>query len=453
MAQLSDEFHEIRSGTSDEFKGQTACAFRTTLESVATKIHDVPKITDKVSLIFSIHKDRLDSIQKEADAALARAQTHWNERNDATSDKIEYGRQLRIIDEQLACVTDPDSESSLLSSRSYTVQCLSDAESRRSKAEDALDESRREWDSLRGRECDLNEQTAQALRSVELWSLADPGWWEKVVSWVKEGVFGFLELLHELCDWIDDKLFWIAVGVLAVALILAVVVSGGAALALLAAVIPILVKAAMATAVVKASSTVIRKLGGDEDVTWSDVGWDLGGVGLAFLGGPAAKGLGRGVSKVAPSVTRMAGTGTKQIVRSADRLARKPYSHSHMQEMYRIYSVGRGRTARAIYQNVTNRIPRRHPLPDKVRRVKIRDKTLDERWQRNVRDVRFKPGIGDSSRLLDQGDLGLKSSVMILQRDSGSAVSSATYDRVSRKIDPNVVELHQPVLVPCQLEN
>ena len=197
MMQIKSEFLSISSGQSSEFSGEASHAFGQQLDDVSVSIQHVPSVADQISNILLEHQQYLEDLAREADSALARAESHWNRRRQADDDVTFQQSRLRSIDDQLDALggkepcfaTDlvlPDSQRTqrirLINQRVDVEYDLASSRSDLRQADEALDDSGREWENLREREQRLNEHTSKRLEGVELWSLADPGLFEQLLS-------------------------------------------------------------------------------------------------------------------------------------------------------------------------------------------------------------------------------------------------------------------------------
>ena len=113
---------------------------------------------------------------------MARAESHWDEKQDAVSDKQRYHNQLQSIRDQLACLSPANEHSRelLLDDQEYKSELLESADRREEQAEERLDEISSEWERIREEETEQDEQTATHLRSIDLGPLVDPGFWERI---------------------------------------------------------------------------------------------------------------------------------------------------------------------------------------------------------------------------------------------------------------------------------
>lgn len=224
---LSEDLHEIRLGESEGFAGEAADSFRGAIGEIFIALTDVPIIAKTISNIFRNHSNSLENIKREARSALARAQTHWNDKERAEQEIDSCRHRLRSIDEQLSALAsscDPsadDARDYLYTRRTAVSGQLNHARRDFASAKGRLEDSRGDWDRIRRDEDDLNEHTKLRLGGVELWSLTDRGnFFTEAASNIFEGIAGALEViwnyisekvLEQLFHFLDKLLDWLDV--------------------------------------------------------------------------------------------------------------------------------------------------------------------------------------------------------------------------------------------------
>ena len=197
---LSEELKEIRLGESEGFAGEAANSLQGIIGEIYISLSDVPRIATDISDIFRDHGTSLAAIKREARSALARAQTHWNAKTQAEHDIDSCRSSLRSLESQISALDgshDPsadDARARLETRRASVSGQLDHARRDLATAENRLDDSRRDWDRIRGEEDELNEHTKNRLNGVELWSLTDTG------NFITEGASNFFEGLAEALE-------------------------------------------------------------------------------------------------------------------------------------------------------------------------------------------------------------------------------------------------------------
>ena len=203
---LSDDLHEIRMGQCEGFAGEAANSFHSVIGKIYTSLSDVPLVAQNISIIFRDHSTSLTELRKEAESALARAKTRWNDKCQAENDINHCRGQLRSLSSQISALEgscDPmadDTRGRLLSYHTDLGGQLSSAQRRLKIANNRLDDSRREYDRIRSNEDELNEATKNRIDNLALWSLTDTG------NFITEGVANFFAGLADALDGIWDYL-------------------------------------------------------------------------------------------------------------------------------------------------------------------------------------------------------------------------------------------------------
>lgn len=206
---LNDDLRELRIGEAAAFQGKAASAFGNQIKSICGALGDVPIVASSISGVFRRHSSDLRALRKEAGAALARAETRWNDKRQAESDISTCESLLQSISRQLSALSGDDSPGAaserahLRSRQSSERYQLGRAKKQRENANDRLDYSRSEWDKLRQEEDTLNDATSKLLLSLELRSLADPSNWEKLKNSIGDFFVGIGEFASALLESIE----------------------------------------------------------------------------------------------------------------------------------------------------------------------------------------------------------------------------------------------------------
>ncbi len=220
--------------------------------------HDLPPVFASLASAFSHHHTRLSDLETEAAAALARANTRWRALQTARDDFAEADGALTAINAQIASLQGATDEASAaqLEELQGQLPALQSARGGKSSAvtdaEGDLDDSRTEYRAFATAESELVGETRQAIKDIDLKDLEDPGWLEDKLRDIGEFFTDiadnlakafealingeFLDALHHLSDALNGILMALAVIVIAVVVVIAVFATGGAALALLAAI-------------------------------------------------------------------------------------------------------------------------------------------------------------------------------------------------------------------------
>lgn len=209
---LKHDLRDVRVGGSEDFRGDAANAFAAQIRSISGVLNDVPIVASRISRVFRNHSHELGRLRKEAGAALARAETRWNNKRRAEWDISSHGSNLRSIERQLSALSGDDdpgaaSERARLQSRQSNVRYqLGRARHRQNEAKDQLDDSRGEWERLRRDEDRLNDRTAKSLVDLELSSLADPGLIREGLDKLGDWYEGLCEALTAIWESISEEL-------------------------------------------------------------------------------------------------------------------------------------------------------------------------------------------------------------------------------------------------------
>ncbi|WP_419552122.1 hypothetical protein [Candidatus Poriferisodalis sp.] len=221
---LGDELGTIRFGQNEGFTGQASSAFHVAIGECAEALHAVPSVSLNISDIFSDHQRNLEALHQAAESALARARTNWNRKLETESDIGTHGQSLRAIAQQISALEGIPTASAglqqLRSRQAHVAGLLDDARSGLRTANDLVQDSAREWDTLRNQEEDLNEHTSGRLGAVELWALKDPWhehfqrtWQTLTVVWeaISELVVDLAAALYTVLNYILDVLDFVGI--------------------------------------------------------------------------------------------------------------------------------------------------------------------------------------------------------------------------------------------------
>ena len=185
---LETDLRSIASGTSRDFRGDAADAFRKSLTDLTPALREVPDIAHQVERIFCDHKNQLIQLQGAADSAVARAETRWNEQQRADSIHDYASGDLRSVRLQLFWTLDDADRTRLECRREDLEHDVAVARARLNRANDNWEESEAKIENLAKDEEDLNERTANDLERVDVGVLADPGWLEKLIDFAVDAV-------------------------------------------------------------------------------------------------------------------------------------------------------------------------------------------------------------------------------------------------------------------------
>lgn len=205
-----EQFNRITSdGGVSQLQGQAATAFERFVDEVAGSLGDLPGVADEAAAVFRKHADDLVDLRDEVDRALVRAQTNWTEQIRLKRELVQADRRLeqlqRQIDELPSDAADPTAatqRTGLDTDRTTAGRESSSLSTGLGNVEDALAGIRREWTGFHRREAELRSHTRQALDSIELGDLKDPGHFKAFA----EGAFAFVmnvTMMDELLDFID----------------------------------------------------------------------------------------------------------------------------------------------------------------------------------------------------------------------------------------------------------
>ncbi|MCB0965475.1 MAG: hypothetical protein KDB37_01455 [Ilumatobacter sp.] len=255
---VADEFARVRqSGELGELEGQAARQLVTFVTKVHSRLDDVPGVFRTLHDVLDHHATELKALEKRAADALAVANTRWNAVETAESERDSAQSALSLIQGQIRALDwsteDPevvDAERTAFERSERTHQTtLGQRNTDLTTARGLLDDSLTERNDIADDEQALVEETARSLRSIEIGELDDPN---AVLDWISdrlEDVGGFVNgivdsivglveaimegdwgaMLWHLSDLLEAALTVLAI----VALVAAVVFTGGTALAII----------------------------------------------------------------------------------------------------------------------------------------------------------------------------------------------------------------------------
>ncbi|MAT04028.1 MAG: hypothetical protein CL424_03170 [Acidimicrobiaceae bacterium] len=255
---VADEFARVRqSGELGELEGQAARQLVTFVTEVHSRLDDVPPLFRSLHDIVDHHATELAALEKRAADALAVANTRWNavetaeaEQASAQSAVSQIQGQIRSLDwstDDPEVVEADREEFQRIESTRLTT--LGQRNTALTTARGLLDDSLTERNDIAADERTLVEETASALRSIDIGELDDPN---AVLDWISDrvddvagfvggivdSIVGLVEAIMEgdwgAALWHLSDLLEAALTVLAVvALVAAVVFTGGTALAII----------------------------------------------------------------------------------------------------------------------------------------------------------------------------------------------------------------------------
>ncbi len=290
---VASSFTTLVNDSDASFEGEAAEAFKSMVGDISSKLDDVPTRAREASDIFRSHHTDLVALREEVNAALARANTRWNECQTAetqlnaamsSQNNLQY-----LVDnfDTVVCGSDEHRiEIELELDRARTG--ASNAQASLDAAAGELRRSKTEWDDLRAEYEDIDARTGRDLDDIRLGDLSDPGFLSQVwggVSGFVAGVFtdivmGFSEFVIGAVtgDW--DRMFWglsdFLGGMLTALSVLALFTGVGAGFFLAIGGLKLIVDAHLMS-----TGSVNQRTG--ETIS----GWDLAFTGLATLAGGA----------------------------------------------------------------------------------------------------------------------------------------------------------------------
>lgn len=207
------EFARIRSGPIDELRGGAAEGLAALVGEIDGSLDDLAPVFTALTGILEHHGSELAHLRAEADAALARAATRWNDLGTARDQHAHERGVLATIDQQLdALRRSPDPREQAMAQIEYwenrrwgqldTVAWWRDREAGR-RAD--LEESRSEFHRFGATEQALIDLTVEAIRHIPLDELRDPTGLLNAIGDFVGGVGGFAnDLVDGAIDLIVD---------------------------------------------------------------------------------------------------------------------------------------------------------------------------------------------------------------------------------------------------------
>jgi len=274
----------------DHFAGEAAEEYRRKVVLVRDRVADVAVVADQVARIFESHAFKLEDLRSAAKSAVARAHTNWNDartadqRLDVAIGELDWAQsQIEYMHSTGASSTDPSLYNYWSTRRQDADWEHRSAVGGLESAERALGQSETQLDALGADEHELNDFTAGCLEQVDLWSMSDPGFLEKIgsvaldaITWMdelSEHILFALEVLYEVLDVI---LLAIGVFIAAVIVLALVVGTGGTIIPLLLGALPVLLQVSAFFALLKVAT-------GATLASHGRVGWGEVAVDIAFL--------------------------------------------------------------------------------------------------------------------------------------------------------------------------
>lgn len=202
---LRCDFARIMAGTNDmRFSGEAADAFQSIVCEAQVALDDVPGVCADLAQVLRRHADTLACLRREADAALARARTHWSEQRRYKQQQSQDCARLASLRSQISYLQSLPPEQSAGQLATATAEFNSTAASERRNANSAASQAAQfngqlvHWDQLHEQEGCLNKRTAECLNAIDLHGLTDPGFWERQFSSFANFVSDFAENLRQL---------------------------------------------------------------------------------------------------------------------------------------------------------------------------------------------------------------------------------------------------------------
>ncbi|MFV0309662.1 MAG: hypothetical protein ACK5OX_18180 [Desertimonas sp.] len=179
----------VRGCQSTGLTGEAADAFRSIVDEADHALKDLPKVCGDVRWILADHARRLAEMYEASRQALARARAAWNDRQHAQRREHDASTRRAVLQRQLNYLNTLEPEQAaphlprVTSEYNAVTRSLNAACATKEAAQRRLDrETEERWTTLAERERCLNQQTATRLDGVDLRSLRDPGWLERLAS-------------------------------------------------------------------------------------------------------------------------------------------------------------------------------------------------------------------------------------------------------------------------------
>lgn len=167
------------------------------IQEVGNQLPDLERVAGEAEQALRDHLTSLRDLREEADGAIARAVTAWDEREAATTEAARLRGQISTLQQQIsgaAAETDVSWQEDQLTRYESSLESENSTIDARTSTLFAI---YGDWDSehadLRNRELELERATGERLDEIDLGELADPGFWEKVGSAIGNFVGGMIE--------------------------------------------------------------------------------------------------------------------------------------------------------------------------------------------------------------------------------------------------------------------
>lgn len=328
---LSLTFDGIVQDTSTvRFEGQTADVFQQIVADNAAVLKDVPDVCGDLASLLSRHASEMRALRSQADSALARARTAWNDKSRSHAAANQAHGRAELVRQQIRSLQGypPEQVALPMERLRYNLSVEErTAANHEYDAQTATQRLQREYTNRDAYERDenaLDKATANAIRHLDLRSLKDPNLLQQLSQRVADELaqfladpLGYVDRKLEALERLAEKGLWLLrdaldlVGqILAIAMLVALVVPGlQFALGPLAAVAAVI-------AVAKAASTLVLVVIGSKNPS---TGEQLGLVDLgvdALMAAVSVTGV-SGAYKAGANLTRLGNSvaGQKLFIR------------------------------------------------------------------------------------------------------------------------------------------
>ena len=208
---VRDEFNKINTIGFDDLSGKAAEGLRDLIGDVDGCLKDLPEVLADGGAIFEAHGNDLEALRQKADEALARAQTRWNQLQDALrAEQAAIAFLARLKSQRSSLDSEVGSEDAearradLASSISSQEAVVSSREQSTTAARVELKLSRKEHGTLQDEEQALVDGTVTKIDGIDLRSLENPGLLESLAGWVGDGAAWVGERFKDIFEWIAD---------------------------------------------------------------------------------------------------------------------------------------------------------------------------------------------------------------------------------------------------------
>ena len=199
---VRDQFKRIETTGVLELQGRAAGELGEVIRGVDGCLCDLPVVMGDVEAVFGAHARELEVLKQRANEALARAEARWGRLQSAVREEHAADSRLRFLRSQqrsLGSLGVSDEHAAAESARLASAISRQSARVsyRRRSTADARDElglSRSEHGRLQEDEQALVNHTVAALGGIDLRSLKNPGWLQKVAGWLIDAPTGHLHL-------------------------------------------------------------------------------------------------------------------------------------------------------------------------------------------------------------------------------------------------------------------